>query len=64
MCDNIPLTRNAKLHARRSGAPPHFEINVHLYINNVLPTRWVKGEAIVCFVRSSDLAPLDFAAII
>ena len=61
----IPEIR--KLHKLRSivfqqdGAPPHFSIDVRLYLDNHLPGRWIgRGGSIRWVSRSPDLTQLDF----
>ena len=46
---------------QQDGAPPHYQRDVRMYLDETLPGRWVGRRGAVEFPpRSPDLTPLDF----
>lgn len=46
---------------QQDGAPPHYQINVRQYLNQIFPNRWIgRRGSIEWPARSPDLTPLDF----
>jgi hypothetical protein len=58
---NVPLIFYRELHFMHDGAPAHFSLSAHRYLNRKLPGQWIgRGGPIVWPSRSSDLNTLDF----
>lgn len=46
---------------QQDGAPPHYQINVRQYLNEIFPNRWIGRRGSMEWpARSPDLTPLDF----
>ena len=46
---------------QQDGAPPHYQINVRQYLNQIFPNRWIGRRGSMEWpARSPDLTPLDF----
>jgi hypothetical protein len=51
---------NRNIWFQQDGAPPHYGVDLRLFLNNILPSRWIgRRGAIEWPVRSPDLSPLN-----
>ena len=60
MLENVPLQVRERFWFQHDGAPPHFDLDVREYLNNVFPNRWIgRGGPVQWPPRSPDLTPMD-----
>jgi hypothetical protein len=52
---------NCNIWFLQDSTPPHYGVDVHLFLNNIFPSRWIgRRGSIEWPAKSPDLSPLDF----
>ena len=54
-----PQNLDRRIWFQQDGAPPHYDVNVRVFLDNQFDGRWI-GRPIELPLRSPDLTPLDF----
>jgi hypothetical protein len=58
---NVPVITHQELLLMHDGAPTHFSLIAHMYLNQKFPGQWIgRGGPITWPPCSPDLNPLDF----
>lgn len=64
LMDDLPLLVRANMWFLHDGAPPHYTLDVHQFLNNTFPQRWIgrrgRDVPVEWPARSPDLTPMDY----